>query len=350
MARNAAALRLSAWIGKLGRGSAVLRFDGQRLVFHLEAGTITSVEGDDGEILAGAFGLPPQGDWFAEARAAVAQGLVTPDEAAAVLKRALTSQLKRFFLASEATLEVFPGQPRPGAGFLISYPHVIYELVLKEGGELLVPVFLPDPSAVLRRLPGFSRWVGELQLPDEALAILAKVNDSRSAEAIAEPSPHGKDMVFRFLAATVGAGLVEVELQSLEEPAPDTEPPVTETQRRRRRWWWVVPVLAASVAAVLLLSRPLSKPASERSQGPWSIAVGGACQPAELEQLYRLRDRDRERLRVVPFGASDPPCYRLVWGFFATREEAEAAVGAVPESLVQRGFQPHAVSVSDNSR
>lgn len=349
MVRNSAALRLSSWIGKLGRGSAVLRFGGQRLVLHVDAGSITSVEGNDGEILAAAFGLPPEGDWFAEARAAVAQKLVTPEEAAAVLKRALTSQLKRFFLDAEANLEVFPGQPRPGGGFLISYPHVMYELVLKEGGEALVPVFLPDPSVVLRRLPGFSRWVGELQLPEEALAVLAKVNDSRSAEAIAEPSPHGRDMVFRFLGATVGAGLVELEVPSLEETPLDTEEPVS-APRRRRWWWWVLPVVAVLVAAAFFLLRPLAKPTVGAAQGPWSIAVGGACQPAELEQLYRLQAKDKEKLRVVPFGASGQPCYRLVWGFFATQGEAEAALAAVPENLVQRGFQPHAVFVSDNSR
>lgn len=348
MVRNSAALRLSSWVGKLGRGSAVLRFGEQRLVLHVDAGAITSVEGNDGEILAAAFGLPPEGDWFAEARGAVSQKLVTPEEAAAVLKRALTSQLKAFFADPQASLELFPGDPRPASGFVISYPHVVYELVLREGGEGLVPVFLPDPSAVLKRLPGFSRWVGELGLPEEALAILAKVNDMRSAEAIAEPSPYGKDMVYRFLGATVGAGLVEAEELALEETQLETtepEPP----PRRKRRWWWIFPAVLV-VAAGLYLSRPFLQPGPKSAQGPWSIAVGGACQPAELEQLYRLQARDKEKLRVVPFGDASQPCYRLVWGAFASREQAEAALSAVPESYLQKGFQPHAVLVTDNSR
>lgn len=348
MVRNSAALRLSSWVGKLGRGSAVLRFGEQRLVLHMDAGVITSVEGNDGEILAAAFGLPPEGDWFAEARAAVSQKLVTPEEAAAVLKRALTRQLKLFFSDPQASLELFPGEPRPASGFVISYPHVVYELVLKEGGETLVPVFLPDPSTVLRRLPGFTRWVGELSLPEEALAILAKVNDARSAEAIAEPSPYSKDIVYRFLGATVGAGLVEAGEPALEEAPLD----VTEAEplpRRKRQWWWVV-AAALAVAVALLFARSLLQSGPNPSQGPWSIAVGGACQPAELEQLYRLQARDKEKLRVVPFGDAAQPCYRLIWGSFASKEQAEAALASVPESFLQRGFQPHAVLVNDTSR
>lgn len=349
MVRNSSALRLCSWIGRLGRGSALLRFGDQRLVLHVDAGAVTSVEGNDGEILAAALGLPPEGDWFAEARGAVAQKLVTPEEAAAVLKRALTSQLKAFFLDPEASLEIFPGEPRQASGFLISFPHVMYELVLKEGGEQLVPVFLPDPSAVLKRLPGFARWVGELHLPEEALAILAKINDQRSAEAIAEPSPHGREVVFRFLGATVGAGLVEVEAPPLEETQLQAGEPVLPSPRRRW-WWWALPVILALAVAAFLFLKPLAKPSVSAAQGPWSIAVGGACQPAELEQLFRLQAKDKEKLRVVPFGASGQPCYRLVWGFFASREEAEAALPSVPENLLQRGFQPHAVFVSDNSR
>lgn len=348
MVRNAAGLLLSSWVGKLGRGSAVLRFGGQRLVLHVDAGAITSVEGNDGEILAAAFGLPPEGDWFGEARAAVSQKLVTPEEAAAVLKRALTSQLKLFFSDPHATLELFPGEPRPASGFLISYPHVVYELVLKEGGETLVPVFLPDPSVVLKRLPGFARWVGELSLPEEALAILAKVNDARSAEAIAEPSPYGRDVVYRFLGATVGAGLLAAEEPVLEETPLEVSEPEPQP-RRKRAWWWVFPLVVAGAAA-LFFARSLLQSGPSPGQGPWSIAVGGACQPAELEQLYRLQARDKEKLRVVPFGDASQPCYRLVWGSFGSREQAEAALSSVPESLLQRGFQPHAVLVSDNSR
>jgi len=350
MVRHSAALRLAVWIGKGGKGSAVLRFGHGRLVLHVDGGQITAVEGDDGEILAAAFGLPPEGEWFAEARNAVAQKLVTPEEAGAVLKRALTAQLRAFFLAPDAEAEIFPGEPRPAGGVVISYPHVVYEMVLREGGEALVGVFLPDSSGVLRRLPGFTRKVSELQLPDEALAILAKINDARSVEAIAEPSPHGRELVLRLLAAAVGAGLVELELPSLDEQQlARAEQPVDAV--RKRRWWpWVLLLLVfLALLAVLVFRFAPRKAASLPRSGPWSVAVGGACQPAELEALYRLQARDREHLRVVPFGESSEPCYRLVWGAFASQEEAERALASVPQQLVQKGFAPHPVLVGNTS-
>jgi len=347
MAQHAAALRLASWIGKQGRGSALLRFGQERLVLHVDDGQITAVEGNDGEILTAAFGLPPEGEWFAEAREAVRQRLVTPEEAAAVLKRALTSQLRAFFSHPAAEVELFPGQPKAPGGFVISYPHVVYEMVLRDGGEELVEVFLPDASALLRRLPAFSRRLGELSLPEEALAILAKINDARSAEAIAEPSPHGRDMVLRLLAATVGAGLVEAAFPSVAERPIQVaeEAPVA---KKRRRWWlWLLPLLFAGAVAWLLI--PTLRPPASTPGGPWALAIGGACQPAELEQLYRVQAKARDSLRVVPFGSSSGPCYRLVWGSFPSQEAAEEAKASVPPELLQKGFEPHAVLLGNPS-
>ncbi|MCX7894528.1 MAG: SPOR domain-containing protein [Thermoanaerobaculum sp.] len=349
MVRSSAATRLSSWIGKLARGSAVLHYGEHKLVLHVDAGAITSVEGHDGDLLAASFGLPPEGDWFAEARTAVAQGLVTAEEAAAVLKRALTNQLKAFFLHPQGEVELYLGEPRPASGFVISYPHVLYELVLKEGGEDLVPVFLPNPRAVLRGLPGFSRWIGELALPEEALAILAKVNDVRSAEAIAEPSPHGKELVFRLLAASVGAGLVEARSVPLDQLEVENGEVVASPPRKRRVWWWYLLALVLAASGVLLVVWSQLAPHPQQSGGPWGVAVGGACQPAELEQLYRLQAKDRENLRVVPFGVGGQPCYRLVWGSFASQQEAEAALQSLPASVLQKGFVPHAVLVGGSS-
>ncbi len=350
MVRNSAALRLASWIGKQGRGSVILRFGGERLVLHVDEGQITAVEGSDGEMLAAALGLPPEGEWFAEAREAVRQGLVTAEEAAAVLKRALTTQLRAFFAHPDAELEVFPGEPRTSGGFVISYPHVAYEMVLRGGDDTLVSVFLPDPSAVLRRLPAFSRRLGELSLPDEALAILAKVNEARSAEAIAEPSPHGRALVLRLLAASVAAGLLEASPSPAQEPELEVEEDVEMVRPRRRRGWLVAGILAV-LAALGVGGYTLWRmaPSAPTASGPWSIAVGGACQPVELEQLYRLQAKNREALRVVPFGESSGTCYRLIWGRFPSQEAAERAMSSVPAGLVQRGFVPHTVFVGNNT-
>ncbi|MGQ9495583.1 MAG: hypothetical protein ACUVRY_04900 [Thermoanaerobaculaceae bacterium] len=350
MERNVAVLRLASWIGKQGRGSAVLKFAGHQLVLHVNEGQITAVEGPDGEILAAAFGLPPEGEWFAEARAAASQGLVTPEEAAAVLKRAVVAQLVAFFKDPKAGVEILPGEPKPASGFVISYPHIVYELVLSAGGEELVGLFLPDTSAVLRRLPAFSQRVKELNLPDEALAILAKINDARSAEAIAEPSPHGRETVLRLLAATVGAGLVELQQPSVEEVPLEKVGLVARSEPRRRRWLWgliLAAVMLGGVAFAVFFRGGIASNTS--GNGLWAVAVGGACQPGELEQLYRLQAKGRGSLRVVPFGGGLEKCYRLVWGAFATREQAEAALGEVPKELLQPAFTPHVLLVEANT-
>lgn len=350
MERNLAVFRLASWVGKQGRGSAVLRFADHQLVLHVSEGQITAVEGADGEILAAAFGLPPEGEWFAEAKAAASQGLVTPEEAAAVLKRAVVAQLVAFFKDPNAQVEILPGEPKPASGFVISYPHIVYELVLSPEGEELVELFLPDTSAVLRRLPAFSQRLKDLDLPHEALAILAKINDARTAEAIAEPSPHGREMVLRLLAATVGAGLVELQQPSVEEVPLETVGMAGRWEPRRRRWLWGLVLAAVVLGGVAFAIFFRGGSGSNTSvKGPWAVAVGGACQPGELEQLYRLQAKGRGSLRVVPFGAGLEKCYRLVWGAFASREEAEAASGKVPKELIQPAFTPHVLFVEGNS-
>ncbi len=89
---------------------------------------------------------------------------------------------------AEASFE--SGLPPEGHALTISYPHLVVEMVLGNDGEALVDVFLPEPSLLLRRLPEFPKRVGALGLTDEAMAILAKINDQRSAQEIADPSPH----------------------------------------------------------------------------------------------------------------------------------------------------------------
>lgn len=350
MQAMSAALQLAGWVGRKGRGTARLRWDGRELILHLSALHIVAAEGDDGEVLAAAFGPASDPDWFAQARAAVEAGHVSEPEAVAVVKRALREQLASFLVATGADVEFEPGIHEEGTGFTLSYPHLVVELVLGAGGELLVPVFLGDPDLVLRRLPDFPRRVGALQLPDEAMAILAKINDLRSAREIAEPSPHGRETVLRLLAAAIGAGLLEAvpglaDMPLVAAVADSVAQRPLEDGRRRRRWpWLIAAVVALALAAAVLWLRPWER-GSAGSGGPWSIAVDGGCQPAELERLYRRHDQNPDKLAVVPFGSGDERCFRLVWGHFPDQAAAEAALGALPDGLVSRGFAPHVVRV-----
>lgn len=347
-----AASTLALWVGRKGRGVARLRWGQGELLLHVAGLQIVGVEGDDREKLAAAFGLTSGGEWFAEARSAVSGGLVTQGEANAVVKQALSERLHEFFLAADGEV-AFDSDVQPEAqGLTVSFPHLVMEMVLGPGGEALAERFLPSPDLVLRRLPDFARRVGALGLTQEGMAVLAKINDHRTAREIADPSPHGREMALRLLAAAVGAGIAEAAPRVAEvtfaAPVAVEAPP----RPRRRRWWpWLVAALAAIVAvAAFLLALPGREPAAAVAGGPWGLAVDGGCQPAELERLYRKLEQDRASLRVVPYGQGSEQCFNLVWGGFATREAALAAQPHVPSALVARAFVVHAVHAEQLSQ
>ncbi|MGV8040948.1 MAG: hypothetical protein AB2L07_13020 [Thermoanaerobaculaceae bacterium] len=236
-------------------------------------------------------------------------------------------------------------------GLTVSFPHLVMEMILGTGGEVLEEQFLPSPDLVLRRLPDFARRVGALGLTQEGMAVLAKINDHRTAREIADPSPHGRDMALRLLAAAVGAGIAEAAPRVAEvtfaTPLAVEPPP-----RRRRRWWpWVVAALVVIVAvAALLLAVPGREAAVAVQGGPWGLGhrrrlpagrARAALPQAGAGQGQPARGAVRPGLRA---GAST-----LVWGGFATREAAQAAQAQVPSTLVARAFVVHAVHAEQRS-
>ena len=350
MGRTSAAIQLAQWVGRKGKGSAHLRWTGGELALHVSGLQILGVEGDDKELLAAAFGLTDGGDWFAEAHAAVDAGQVSQAEANAVVKRAVAEQLREFFRATDAEVTFANAVAKDEPGLTISYPHLLVEMVLGKGGEDLVGVFLPDPTMILRCLPDYARRVGALGLTDEAVAILAKINNQRSAQEIADPSPHGREVALRLLAAAVGAGLAEAGNVVAEAPIEIAAAPRFEVAPRRRPLWpALLLVLAAVIVAAVLVTRPWEQGKVAGGGGPWAVAVDGGCQPAELERLYRRQERDKVNFRVVPFGRGDEQCYRLVWGRFPAKEAAEDAATKLPEGTVARGFAPHVVRVESST-
>jgi hypothetical protein len=344
MVHVSAALQLASWIARKDRGTARLRWDARELVLHFNNLQIVAVEGDDNDMLASAFGLTSGGEWFRQAQGAVAGGQVSQGEANAVVKRALADALRSFFLTGDASAVLDPEAGFVGGTLTISYPHLAVELVLGNDGEALMPVFLPDAELVLRRQPDFLRRVGALGLTDEAMAILAKINDSRSATEIAVPSPHGKETALRLLAAAVAAGLTEAAARTQEPQFVPTAFDEAEPRKRRGIWGWIFAILLlGAAAAALYFVQPWKSRRVAGPGGPWAVAVDGGCQPAELERLYRRQDKDPESFSVVPFGQGQEQCYRLVWGHFPTRQTAEQAVPTLPQGVLTRGFAPHVV-------
>lgn len=346
MQGNAAAAQLALWIGRKGQGTARLHWDDDELVLHIDTLQIVGVEGDDGDMLATAFGLTSGGEWFAEAHASVSAGQVSEGEANAVVKRVLATRLRSFFLAPDGEVSFHADLPEQSGDLTISFPHLLVEMVLSQGGEELVPVFVPDTDMILRRLPDFARRVGSLQLTDEAMAVLAKINDGRSAREIAEPSPHGEGMVLRLVAATVAAGLVETAQRISTVPLVAPRPMEDVAAVPRRRWPWLLLILfALAVIVALALTQPWARARTAGTGGPWGVAVDGGCQPSEMERLYRQQDSNPQEYRVVPFGVGDQHCYRLVWGHFPNEQAAQGAVANLPTGTLARGFAPHVVKV-----
>jgi len=352
MAHVSAALQLASWVARKAKGSARLRWDARELVLHFNNLQIIAVEGDDNDMLAPAFGLTSGGEWFRQALGAVAGGQASQAEANAVVKRALAEALRSFFLTADAAAALDEESGFEDGGLTISYPHLAVELVLGPGGEALLPVFLPDPEYVLRRPADFLRRVGALGLTDEAMAILAKINDARSAMEIAVPSPHGKETALRLLAAAVAAGLTEAAPRPPATQFVPTAFDEAEPRRRRGVWGWLVALLLiGAAAAALFVFQPWKPRRVSGPGGPWAVAVDGGCQPAELERLYRRQDKDPESFSVVPFGQGQgqEPCYRLVWGHYPTRQAAEQAVAVLPQGVLTRGFAPHVVQVEGST-
>jgi len=345
-----AAAQLALWVGRKGRGVARLRWDGRQVELLVGGLQLLGISGDDGGTLDAAIGGETDGDWFVRATEAVGGGRLGQNEANAAVKQAVAAVLRDFLAAPDATVSFDARTTIAPAGLTISYPHLVTEMVLGTAGEAVAGVYLPDPALVMRRLPDFSRRVGVLGLTEQAIAVLSRINDVRTAGEIAEASPHGREMALRLLAAAVGAGLVEASPRVAGPPLTTEEPPEVGGRAERRFWrWLVVLLLLGAIAVVLAVTRPWQRHERAGSGGPWGIAVDMGCQPTEVERLYRRQGQDRDNLRLAKFANGRETCFRLVWGHFRDRQSAEQAMSTLPASVIGRGFAPHVVMAESES-
>ena len=70
------------------------------------------------------------------------------------------------------------------------------------------------------------------------------------------------------------------------------------------------------------------------------------CEPEELQRVLKKARQHPETLRPVQANTGDDnPCWRLIWGEFETREQAENAVADLPDALKMDGFEPHPIEL-----
>jgi len=82
-----------------------------------------------------------------------------------------------------------------------------------------------------------------------------------------------------------------------------------------------------------------------RRPGGFTLQVMVACQEATLRTL-RPRIPTSDRLFLVPVQVNDSTCYKVLWGTYADRAEAEAAASTVPSLFLSGGNSPWPVPLA----
>jgi septal ring-binding cell division protein DamX len=104
-------------------------------------------------------------------------------------------------------------------------------------------------------------------------------------------------------------------------------------------------VAGAAAARALLRKGSLAEAArgfvaalAPDARGRFSLQLLTACAPDTVEKAVNAVAGDE--LFILPVNFKGRECYRLCWGVYASRAEAEAAVGQVPAYFHQGGAPP----------
>lgn len=350
--------RFGRWIARRKTGSVRLAWSGGELLLGVRRGSVVSLEGPDSTAVAAGLGCEPVGhdDLLREARELAFQHEMPESRPVAAVKEILQDGFGRWLEDSQRSLELEDAAPE-GSGPTISLSHAIVELLLSDSGGQMPSTILPNLEVILRRAPNFLDLYSPLRLSEEADLVVAKITGQRTASEIASRSPHGSDEVLRLIAALVATGMLEPVSAAeghISEDALTVDLSEEAPARRQLPVRWIGIAAAALVAllAVLLVVvlRPKETPEPPELGAAWGVVVDMGCEPEELQRVLKKARQNPESLRPVQADTGDEnPCWRLVWGRFATREEAEGEAANVPERLLLEGFQPHAIELPEES-
>ena len=322
-------------------------------------GRIHSAGGLDSEELAVRLGCEGAGedDLLAEARALGQLHNIPETQAMGTAKEILQEALHQWLLDPDRQFSVDDGEPSEIDGATISITHAIVELVLADTQHNVAESILPNSKVALQRTGGFLELYAPLRLSEEADLIVASITGSATAADIARESSHNPEEVVRLVAALVATGVLEASepfapSDDLDWPDVDLDGDI---QSRKKIPMWLISAAAGlllivvAVVAFVLLRGGEPEESVVVGSGDWGVVVEMGCEPQDLQRMLRKRNLERKALRTVK---ADPTngdtCFRLVWGKFTTRVAAEEAVEDVPSNLVEEGFQPHVIEVTEN--
>jgi len=346
------------WIAQRNPGSARLSWTGGELVLGVRQGRIHSAEGLDSRELAARLGCQGSGrdDLLAEARYLGQSKGIPETRAMGAAKAILQEGIHQWLLDPDRRFSLDHAEPPEANGATISITHALVELVLADTEHNVAGSILPDSRTTLQRSRDFIELYAPLRLTEEADLIVASITRSATASDIAAKSSHRPDEVVRLVAALVATGILEasepVDLNDdLEWPGTDFD---AEDASRKKIPGWMIGAAAgllliiAVIIAFVVMRGGGEDEAAAAGSGDWGVVVEMGCEPRDLQRMLRKRNLERKALRTVK---ADPvngdTCFRLVWGSFPTREAAEEAVGDVPPTLVEEGFQPHVIEVAN---
>jgi len=343
------------WLAQRMSGTARLRWKDHEIVLGFSDGKIVSIEGLDPKEVARRVDCESAGreELLEEAVAIAARHGMPETRSLGAAKEALQETLTQWFLDPGRGLELIEGVATDADGATISATHAIVELVLSEPEDDLIGSILPDLNVLVRRTDDFLDLYAPLRLSEDADLVVAKITGQRTADEIANRSPHGPQEVLKLMAALVATGMLEPELVEMSVDGSDRTPvglPSPARDRKQLPLWLVIAAIALVVVVLMALGAtrywPRGEAAGAVESAEWTLVVDMGCEPEELQRVLKKARLHPKTLRPVQANAGEgDPCWRLVWGRFPSRAAAEDALTEIPERLMLDGFTPHPIEL-----
>lgn len=364
MSRSETIYRLGHWIASHKPGVLRLSWKDRELFLTLREGKIVSAVGPSPRRLARLLGpgiRVDEADLMIAARQAAEKNQLPIEESVGAVKVLIQEDLSQWLCDPNRELKLLDEQPELGPDPNISFQHALIELILTARDDIYSQHILPDRSKALRRHRNFSEQYGALRLSEEADLVVARIDGHRDIAEVLTRSSLPEAEIHRLLAALTSAGILEIVEPEKREEAPEPpEPPEpelivsvmkededeTSNAHKKKLPPWIVLVAAASILLIIALSVFLYfGPFQSQEKTPvgehWGVVVDLACEAGEYRRLMETANRRKDVLALPTDEDSSSPCWRLIWGDFPNRRDAEDAIRKIPKDLRHEGFKAH---------